>query len=409
MSRTVEIIRGATLVVMFAAIAIWVLVHSLKRSDDPTRLLFKWLLSAPVVWCLVFVVAPMVSRGGYGAAFGGVPLAAVCGLAMAIIWRHSIASMIAKPFGDLYDGGDAQVEPKPFYSVAVSKRKRGKYDEAAAEVRKQLDKFPNDVEGQLLLAEIQAENLNDLPGAEITIHRLCNQPGHPPRQIAMALNTLADWHLKFAQDREAARQALEKIAALLPESEMAALAAQRIAHLATTEHLLEPYDRRRMPVAPGVQNLGLLSSQQQPKAPEANPATQAAEYVKHLEEHPLDTEAREKLAVLYAEHYQKLELAADQLEQLIAHPNQPPRRVIHWLNLLADLQVRHSAGYETVKATLERIIDLFPNMAAAQLARNRIDLLKLELKGIQKTETVKLGDYEQDIGIKQGPPRLPQA
>jgi len=105
--------------------------------------------------------------------------------------------------------------------------------------------------------------------------------------------------------------------------------------------------------------------------------------------------------VIYADHYQRLDLAADQLDQLIACPNQPVRSVVRWVNLLADLQIRHSADYETVRQTVQRIADLYPDTPAAQVARNRLELLKLELKGKLSGQTVKLGSYEQDIGLKQ--------
>jgi len=39
------------------------------------------------------------------------------------------------------------------------------------------------------------------------------------------------------------------------------------------------------------------------------------------------------------------------------------------------------------------------------LRRNRLALLKLEMKGKQKTEPVKMGTYEQNIGLKHGPGR----
>jgi hypothetical protein len=34
--------------------------------------------------------------------------------------------------------------------------------------------------------------------------------------------------------------------------------------------------------------------------------------------------------------------------------------VAHWLNLLADLQIRGGADYDTVRPTLEKIIEHFP-------------------------------------------------
>jgi tetratricopeptide (TPR) repeat protein len=404
MGHTAYIVRVILTWIVLVGVAIWLMVRVYKKSEEPAHLIIKWVLSAIVLGFMLRVVMPMVAQGGYGAAFGGIPLTAASGLVLAIIWRRSIAMMVANPIGSLYDGGSQQIEPKPLYSAAQTHRKRGRYPEAIAEIRAQLVKFPDDFDGQLMLAEIQAENMNDLPGAETTIQRLCNQPGHPPRSIAYALNSLADWHLKLTQDREAARQDLEKIIELLPESEMSALAAQRIAHLAQTEHLLAPHDRRKIAVTPGVEDIGLLMAERHPKAPEIDPVKQAADYVKHLEEHPLDTEAREKLAVIYADHFGRLEMAADQLEQLIAHPGQPAKRVVHWLNLLADLQVKHSANYETVRPTLQRIVDLFPNSAAATTAASRIAHLKLELKGKDKSQDVKLGSYEQDIGLKRGSP-----
>jgi tetratricopeptide (TPR) repeat protein len=283
---------------------------------------------------------------------------------------------------------------------------KGKFLEAVVEIRKQLARFPNDFEGVILLAGIQAENLQDLPGAEITLNHFCDRPGAPPKQVAAAMNHLADWQLKLMQDADSARAALEKIVMRFPDTELALLAAQRIAHLGGTEKiLLEAHDRQPLAVPEGVKNIGLLETSG-PLAPaEIDPAQLAADYVKHLMQHPLDTEVREKLAIIYADHYQRLDLAAGELEQLIEQPNQPSKRVAHWLNLLADLQVRHGADYDTVRGTLEKIVDRFPDLAVAEMARTRLGHLKTELKGHQATPDVKLGVYEQNLGLKYGSPR----
>ena len=385
----------------------WVMWLWLKKADDPARLIFKWILTAIGLGVMVFVVGPIVAKGGYGGAFVGIPATAVCGLYFAIIWRHEIAGLVAKPFGAIYDGGNAQINPQAYYSIAEAKRKRGHYTEAIAEIRKQLEKFPNDYTGQLLLAEIQAENLNDLPGAELTIKRFCHQPGHAPRNIAFALNSLADWHLKFALDRDAARADLEKVSELLPDSEFALLAEQRIGHLASPEHMLATHDRQRVHLPQGIHNIGLLQSSGHLIPTGTDPAQVAQEYVQHLSEHPQDTEVREKLAVLYADHFQRLDLAVDQLQQLIEQPNQPTKQVVRWLNLLADLQIRHGAGHDLVAQTLNQIIERYPDLAAASLARNRLNLLKLELKARDAKTPVKLGEYEQNIGLKYGQPNQP--
>ena len=402
MNLTFEFVRG-TLFLAICVLAVgWVVWRSIKKAEDPAQMLFKWILTAGVVAIMIWKVAPMVGRGGYEGAFGGIPLAALCGLGLAIIWRHSLAALVAKPFSSLYDGGDEPPEPHPAYSVAQSRQKQGRYVEAVAEVRKQLDRFPTDFEGHMLLAQIQAEDMKDLPGAELTIRRLCSQPGHSPKNLAFALYSLADWHLAVGKDRESARKDLEQILERFPDSEMALGAAQRIAHLASTEMLLDPTERKKFTVVEGIQNLGLQKNQSGQNSNEVDPARAASEYVKHLEKHPLDTEAREKLAIIYADHYGRLDLASDQLEQLITCPNQPSRLVAHWLNLLADLQIRGGANFDTVSETLSRIIELYPSFAAAEIARNRLALLKLEMKAKSKPEAVKMGTYEQNIGLKRG-------
>src|SRR5436309_13464472 len=154
------------------------------------------------------------------------------------MWAPRIGAKVGDWFGNLYTGGSTPPDPTPLYSVAESRRKQGRYVEAVREIRAQLARFPTDVTGQLMLAEIQAEHLDDLPGAQLTIERFLAQPGHGPKNIAFALSSLADWHLKYARDVEAARQALERILQLLPDTELSMGAAQRLAHLADKDAII---------------------------------------------------------------------------------------------------------------------------------------------------------------------------
>jgi len=404
MNPTLATIGRILLLLLILTGVVYFWIRAFKRTEDQPTFVYKWLATLVIGVLLIWKVTPLVGRGGFGGAFGGIPAAVACGFILAAMWRRNLASIVANFFGGLYDGGNEEIDAKPLYSTAQSKRKRGHYQEAIEEVRGQLARFPQDFEGQLLVAEILVENLNDLAGADATIQRICSQRGHAPGNLALALNWLADWHLKYGRDVEAAQLALEKIMFLLPDTEFSALAAQRIAHLASPEHLLSSHDRKKFVVAEGAQNLGLLDPALHPKAPETDVTKQAAEYVQQLQAHPLDTEVREKLALLYADHYGRLEMAVDQLEQLIAMPTQPAKRVVHWLNLLADLQVRHGADPDAVCATVQRIIDLFPESAAAHVARSRLDRIRLEVKGQGKGRGVKLGTYEQDIGLKRGLP-----
>jgi len=391
----------ADTIITYVALALfsgWLAWRSLKKSEDPARTAFKWLLTLGILIYIRWSVFPMADKGGM-AAFCAVASSMMCGLVMFITWRNEIGSIIAKPFVSLYDGGDQPPEPRPFYSIARARQKQGRYAEAVAEIQKQLERFPTDFEGQMLLAEVQAQDLKDLAAAEATIQTFCAQPDHAPKNVAFALYSLADWHLKYAQDRDAARRAFEQVIALLPDTEFALTASQRIAHLAHPDRPAQ-FEPKKFVVTEGVRNLGLAKNPTSFAPTEKEPGKVAAEYVKHLETHPLDTDVREKLAVLYADHYQRLDLAADQFEQMIVLPGQPGRQVVRWLNLLADLQVRNGAEYDTVKETLQRIVDLDPNLAAAENARKRIGLLKLELKAKQQNQSVKLGTYEENIGLK---------
>src|SRR5215469_16742888 len=385
--------------VVIIPFTIWVFINAFRKTEEPGLLIFKWVSTVALAYFTWFVIGPIVKAGGY-AAMGGIIIVMACGWVFAFIWRRNLASMFAKPFADLYTGGDTPPDPTPLYSMAIAQRKRGYYDEAIATVRKELERFPGHFEGELLLAEIQAENLNDLPGAAITIDRICNQEGHAPRNIACALNMLADWYLKYHQDRDAAREALQRIIDTMPDTEMSVLASQRIASLASTEHLVGQRERKTYAVAEGVKNIGLIAPELHPRPVNDDATKRAGELVAHLQLYPLDAEARERLALIYSDHYNRLDMATDQLEQNINQSNQPQKRVVHWLNLLADLQVRNGATYETVRATVQRIIDLYPKAAAAEVAANRIAHLKLELKAKQSVQEVKLGTYEQDIGLK---------
>ena len=400
MERTGEFIRGLVLMTVFLVLVCVVGWRWLKGSrDTPAVLITKWIVTGLIVAFIVFGLMPTIMQGGGGALM--IPFIAVCGIILAIVWAPNITAFFARPFGNLIDGGDDESDPEPFYSIAIAKRKNGKFLESVAEVRKQLDRFPNDVAGQMLLAEIQADDLKDLSAAQLTIERFVAQPNHSPKNIAFALNALADWQVKYAQDVDGARQTLQRVIDRFPDSEEALLASQRLSHMGDADYLLSRGNRPAIRMKAGVDNIGLLRTYEPLKPVEEDKGEIAQKIVEHLERFPADMEARERLAMLYAEHYGRTELAADQIEQIIAQPGQPMKNVAHYLNLLADLHVKFTADYEMAKAALERIVELYPKFAVAQNARQRIAHLRLELKGHENKEAMKLGEYEQNIGLKR--------
>jgi hypothetical protein len=410
MSGALQIATNVFWLTLVVGFGVWLLFRSLKRSEDATKLVFKWLFTILLATGEVFLARHLIGSlhegglpGNFAQTFSLVVSIAACCLIVTITWRHSLIDLVANPIASLYDGGREEIEPRPYYSSAITKRKTNRPLEAIVAIREQLAKFPDDFEGVMLLASIQAEDTKDLPSAEFTLNHFCTRPEAPAQQVAAALTQLADWHLKIAQDADSASATLEKIIARFPETPLAAQAAQRIAHLGGTEKILmAAQDRQAMPVPAGVKNIGLLASTAFLRPAETNPKKLAADLVRQLEQHPLDWEAREKLAVIYARHYQRLDLAALELNQLIDQPDQPAKRVARWLNLLADLQIHGGADYDTVRETLEQIGERFPGLPVAELAQSRLNLLRVEIKGKKETPGVKLGVYEQNIGLKYG-------
>jgi tetratricopeptide (TPR) repeat protein len=395
------------LAVVAVAGTLWVLFAALKSSENRVLLIARWIITLVVGGGGIHHALVMCRSDDQIQGIGAALLVMVIGIILSIIWTPSIAEVVFRPIFGIFDGSNEPQIPKPLYSMAMGKRQRGRYLEAVMLIREQLAKFPNDYEGVCLLAKIQAEDMKDLPSAEMTMNHFCADPKVPPKQFAAAQTQVADWYLQLSQDPHSAQLALEKIIAQYPETELALAAAQRIAHLGGAENiLLGKHDRQAIAVPEGVHNVGLLESSAFLQPAEEDPGKLAGAYVKHLQAHPQDTDVREKLAVIYADHYQRLDLAVAELAQMINTPNMPPKRVAHWLTVLANLQIRHGADYDTIRSSLQKIVDAFPNLPVAQSAQSRINHLNLELKGRQKAETpnVKLGVYEQNIGLKYGAP-----
>jgi tetratricopeptide (TPR) repeat protein len=389
------------------------LFFMVKKSDEPGKMLgkiaFSALLMAGIGWFVHSRLGKMeegLSMGNMGNCLLIMGAFGVCGFILSILWTRHLGDFLINPLTGILDGGNEPPERKPFYSIALAHRNRGRLTEAAAEIRRQLDKFPNDFEGIMLLAKLQAEDQRDLEAAAATLDEFCADANAPSKQVAAAYTQLADWRLKLATDVAGARMALQQIMVRYPDTETALQAEQRIAHLCETEKVMVARrDHPNVELQPGVNNVGLLDSSDFLKPREVEPGKIAAAYVKHLEAHPRDTEVREKLALIYGRDYQRLDLATMELAQLINEPKHQPKQVAHWLNLLATLQMELGADLATVQGTLGKIVEQFPNLPLADLAQRRLARLENEFKGLRQSSNVKLGTYEQNIGLKYGGPR----
>lgn len=397
------LVKWVALLGFLAAIG-WVGYRIYLRSDDRPRLLGQWVFTLLDLGFIVFVVGPLFREFGYVAAFAGVPLAAFAGLVMALIWVPSLTDWVGRLFGQLYDGGTTAPDPEPLFSVAEARRKQGRFEEAEVEVRRQLELFPGNFRAQMLLAEIQAVDRQDLADATQTLEALLEQPGHAPKNLAFALTRLAEWQLRFRDDREAARATLERIVQRFPETPEAHTARQRIAHLTPPEMLAQAKERPRLEVPQSDPRLGLRGETPRIKQANSDPHEVATKLVAQLEAFPDDNQTREELALLYLEGFQRPDLALEQFEQLIAQPLAPSAQVVKWLNLAADIQVSSTGDPARARETVQRIVDRYPGTPAAETARRRLLLLERELQAKKQSQVVKLGSYEQRLGLKNGRP-----
>ena len=168
-------------------------------SDDRRVLLFKWVASIG----LVLIMLLLWSLGRHNPKW--LFLFIIPFGIFSFIWLPNVVGIVLKPLTSAFDGGGDEVEAKPFYFIAAAKRIKGLHQEAIAEVRKQLGKFPGDVAGAMLLAAIQAEDLHDVRAAQATINGLLEKSDLTPQEVATALHTLADWQLQQGRDAAAAR------------------------------------------------------------------------------------------------------------------------------------------------------------------------------------------------------------
>ncbi len=209
--------------VVVAGLAFYALVRARNRRGA-----IWWL----VVLALAVIAAPLLFIAwAFGGPRGIIGFIFEVGVLLIPLWVLVFVCWLAKPIGALFDGGNEEPDASPFYYAAEACRRKGDFDEAIERIQEQLARFPEDYRGLILLAEIQGENLKDIPAAQGTIDQILNTPNQSPKNIAFALGRLADWHLANGHDAPLARAALFRVMELLPETEFATAARERLRQL----------------------------------------------------------------------------------------------------------------------------------------------------------------------------------
>ena len=182
----------------------WFIWWRLQNDEaGPLAFLIKCTASAAVVFVFFQFGVKWLSSGGLGMA-AGLGVGMFCGLALGLIWQAELIGLVGNRLSGFYED-KTELEPQPYYSHVEAKRMAGDIPGAVAAVRAELEKFPGDFDGHMRLAALLAEHSEDLPGALAVIEAALRLEELAPGQISYALNTAADWHLKFGRDSESAR------------------------------------------------------------------------------------------------------------------------------------------------------------------------------------------------------------
>ena len=374
-------------------------------NNDPVKVIVRWVITLMAVFFVFY--GPAQSGGGIGLIFV-LLLMIPCLVLIGLMWAPAIGNWVASPITNAMTGDSRESYNKPEYGIAIARRKRGRYVEAIEAIDVQLAKYPGNLDGLMLKATIEAENLGDLSAAAATIQETLSDQGQLNYRLPVALNKMAEWQLTIAGDSDAARRTLQQIRTALPNSQAAQLAAQRLASLDSSEEsesaVVDFNESYQKLVEESAQKDDFTSPLELPKAIELNQqqvhekAFQTC--LSRVETHPDSINNREELAALYLGEGKEPAMALKQYEYLLALPGTTIHQKTAWLNKIADIQLKSGESYETIRATLEQIIALDPRAAPAARAQQRISYLPIELRSAnRKTKRLKLGSYDDELGL----------
>jgi hypothetical protein len=347
----------------------WLLWVVKKDLPDENRAAFK---SHAIFWA--FVSVPVI---GLIMLLGGLVAGGFAALAWLLPMAHYTTPLLVKR------------KTPTFYSGAIARMKRGKFEEAEVEILRQLEECEDDFEGWMMLAEIYATHYQDLDTADRTVRELCAQPNLNPGQVYTALSRLADWHLALGDDPFAARSVLEIMTKAYPGTHLARLAQARMNQLPRSRaELLERRQGRKIRL-PSLRED--LDESDDSETSRLEAAAAANECVNRLKADPDDTATREKLAHLFAEQLGRAELGIEQTKLLLEMPGQSPNKRAEWLGQIGAWQLKYQRNEAAGRQTLQRLIAEYPESPQAFAAQRRLNLIDMEARFRRKSGESKMG------------------
>jgi len=356
-------VTSAGLMVMgsyWAAVSLaWFLVRVSRRDEIRSDF-----FGACLIWSCI-----MIPVGWFIVHMGGWMSAGLAAVAWLLPIAHSSVPLVAiKKAG-------------PMYSRAVARMKMWQYEDAEWEILRQLEGCEDDFDGWMMLADLYANQFNDLGGAERTIYEICSQPKATPSQISVALHKLADWQLKTGRDPVAARHSLETICEAMPGTHLATMARHRINQLpASREELRRQREGTKIRLPALTDEIYDGAAAESSADDRQRAAAEANRCVEELKRNPDNVPAREELARLFTERLGKAGLGIEQLELLLEMPEQPRGKCAEWLGLMAAWELKHRQNGEAAQAILRRILKEYPESVQAFSAQRHLKLIEVEAR-----------------------------
>jgi hypothetical protein len=337
----------------------WLLCAFYRESDKQSEMKHHFLMWS--IFLLPISLLVVATGGWYWAGLAG----AIWLIPLLLVGK----ALVFEPVGS-----------KPVYSRAVARMQFDKYEEAESAVIDELEKCEEDFDGWMLLAELYAVHFHDLPEAERTIRETCAHPATTDSQRAVALQKLADWHLKLANDAVAARRDLQEICQMAPGTHLAHMAQVRLDQLPASNEEWLQLQKGKTYRLPALRSD--FDSAEPPAILTATPDDifQARRLSEKLTQNPNDPADREELARVLTEKLGKVDAGLDQLRLLLMLPNQPDQKLAEWLALSASWQLKFKRDEAAARKVLEQLARRFPQSAQAFAAQRRLNLMDLETK-----------------------------
>lgn len=166
-----------------------------------------------------------------GGAFTTVAWVAFISLGWFLILGWPLLQAFGERVGNLFWPSDRQFRIRPEYSIAEARFHQGRYAEALAAFRADIERFPGEVYPHLRIAEIQIDKLGEVDAALDEV-RIALGKAQGAEAFALVADQLADLLVRHRQDRAGALALMREIQERFPDTKQAKAAAQRADRLA---------------------------------------------------------------------------------------------------------------------------------------------------------------------------------